>query len=236
MEFKEELKSVFANYNIDVTEKQCVLFEEYYKLIKEWNEKFNLTTILEQHDVIIKHFLDSFSLSKCADLKNKKICDVGSGAGFPSIPLKILDDSIEVWIIDSLNKRINFLTGLCEKLGINANLVHGRAEEFCLTKREYFDIVTARAVARLNILDELCMPLVKKDGYFLAMKSNEYTDELNEASKGIKILGGEIEDIFEYNLPYNDTLEYRNIIKIKKVNNTNIKYPREFAKIKKKPL
>ena len=232
----EKIKNIFKEYGFELSDDQYKKLDIYFTELVEVNKVMNLTGITDLEGVYIKHFLDSFSLSKCADLKNKKICDVGSGAGFPSIPLKILDDSIEVWIIDSLNKRINFLTGLCEKLGINANLVHGRAEEFCLTKREYFDIVTARAVARLNILDELCMPLVKKDGYFLAMKSNEYTDELNEASKGIKILGGEIEDIFEYNLPYNDTLEYRNIIKIKKVNNTNIKYPREFAKIKKKPL
>lgn len=231
-----KIKEIFKQYGFDLTDTQYEKLDIYYNYLVEINKVMNLTGITDLEGVYIKHFLDSINLMKCVDLKNKSLCDVGSGAGFPSIPLKILDDSIEVWIVDSLNKRINFLRELCDKLGIKVNLIHGRAEEFCEGKREYFDYVTARAVARLNILDELCIPLVKKNGYFLSMKSNEYLEELDEAKKGIKALGGHVEGVFEYELPYNNTLEYRNVIKIKKVENTDKKYPREFGKIKKKPL
>ena len=212
-------------------------FSLYYNYLVQENEKYNLTNITEKEEAYIKHFYDSIQLEKVIDLNNvSTLCDVGSGAGFPSIPLKILEDSLEVWIVDSLNKRINFLKELCDKLEIKVNLVCDRAEEFQKGKREYFDIVTARAVARLNILDELCMPLVKKDGYFLAMKASEYLEELEEAKKGINILGGKTEKVFDYNLPYNGDMEYRNVIVIKKIEHTNNKYPRDFAKIKKNPL
>ena len=232
----EQIKTVFHEYGFDLTEEQLNKFKIYFTYLIEVNQVMNLTAIIDLEGVYIKHFLDSLKVAHCLDLKNKTLCDVGSGAGFPSIPLKILDDSIDVWIVDALNKRINFLRNLTEKLGIKVNLVHSRAEDFCKEKREKFDIVCARAVARLNVLAELCLPLVKKGGYFLAMKSDNYQAELKEAEKGIKILGGEIKNIFEYRLPYQKVLEYRNVISVHKSGTCSLKYPRDFVKIKKKPL
>ena len=192
----------------------------------------NLTNITDEKEVYEKHFYDSIILTDILDTTNKSILDIGAGAGFPSIPIKIVDDSILVTVVDGLNKRIKFLDSLIEKLALNSiNLIHGRAEE--LDKSLEFDLVTARAVARLNILVELAIPFVKHGGYFVAYKSTNYESELLEAEKGITILGGQIESIYNYQV--NDEIVHSLII-IKKVKQTPKDYPRQFSKIKKAPL
>ena len=195
----------------------------------------NLTAITEREEVYIKHFLDSLFITKAIDItKPFSLCDVGSGAGFPSIPLAIVTNNAKVTIIDALNKRINFINDLAQKLNLdNVNAIHARAEDYAKEKREDFDYVTARAVARLNVLVELCLPLVKVGGLFIAMKTQD-EDELNEAKNAISILGGKIENIISFNLP-NDYGK-RSIIIIKKIKNTPSKYPRGFSKIKERPL
>ncbi|MCF7924540.1 MAG: 16S rRNA (guanine(527)-N(7))-methyltransferase RsmG [Candidatus Izimaplasma sp.] len=207
-------------------------FNIYYDYLIEQNKLMNLTGLTEINDVYYKHFYDSIYLSKVIDITNKDFLDLGAGAGFPSLPLKIINNNFNLTIVDSLNKRIEFLSRLIDKLSLkNIILIHGRAEE--LEKNKQFDIVSARAVARLNILLELAMPLIKINGLFIAYKSINYQEELVEAKKAISVLGGEIDRIVEYNL--SNDLKHVYII-IKKVQATPNKYPRPFAKIKKSPL
>lgn len=207
-------------------------FNIYYEYLIKENQHTNLTRITEINDVYYKHFYDSIVLSKYVDLKDKTFLDVGAGAGFPSVPLKIIEDSLNLTIVDSLNKRIKFLFNLTKELDINCcNLIHGRAEE--LGKREHFDFVTSRAVARLNILLELTLPYVKIGGYFVAYKSIKYNEELSEAMNAIKTLGGVLEKVEEYKI---SKTEKRVLIFIKKIKKTNNLYPRLFGKIKKNPL
>ncbi|MCR5113016.1 MAG: 16S rRNA (guanine(527)-N(7))-methyltransferase RsmG [Acholeplasmatales bacterium] len=232
MDFKSEL----GELNIDLNEKIESSFNLYYEKLVQVNEYMNLTAITERNEVYNKHFLDSLTILKA--LKDKKdftLCDVGSGAGFPSIPLAIVRDDVDVTIIDALNKRINFLNDLIGELGLsNAHAYHARAEEYQKTKRETFDVVTARAVARLNVLLELCMPLVKVGGLFIAMKGKDSNNELNEANKAISILGGRVKETITLELP--DSAGTRDIIVIEKIKECSSKYPRSFAKIKEKPL
>jgi len=207
-------------------------FEAYYEYLINQNEVMNLTTITEKDEVYIKHFYDSLWLTKVGSFVNAKLLDVGSGAGFPSIPLKIIDPTIKVVIIDALQKRIDFLSRLSEKLYITDNkLIHGRVEEYIM--KNFFDYVTARAVARLNILTELCLPFVKVGGKFIAMKSINYEEELAEAKHAIEKLGGELQEVIEY--PLDDDLNHVLIV-IKKVRNTTDFFPRNYSQIKKKPL
>ena len=207
-------------------------FYEYYKYLIEINEITNLTRITDLDSVYYKHFYDSIIISKYINIKNKNLLDVGAGAGFPSIPLKIIENSLNVTIIDSLNKRINFLESLVSKLDLNKiELIHGRAEEH--KKKNYYDIVTSRAVSKLNILSELTIPFVKIGGYFIAYKGSNYQEELEEATKGIERLGGKLEKVIEY--PINND-ETHVLILIKKIKNSDIKYPRNYGIIKKKPL
>ena len=196
----------------------------------------NLTAITEKEDVYRKHFLDSLEIVRALDQKDAyTLCDVGSGAGFPSIPLAIVDSNVNVTIIDALNKRIKFLNELINKLGLNnVNALHKRAEDYVKEVGASFDVVTARAVARLNVLVELCLPLVKVGGKFIAMKGSSGQDELEEARKGINILGGKIIDVIDVVLP--DEEEKRQLIIIYKEKETPKKYPRSFAKIKERPL
>jgi 16S rRNA (guanine527-N7)-methyltransferase len=196
----------------------------------------NLTAITEKEDVYRKHFLDSLEIVRALDQKDAyTLCDVGSGAGFPSIPLAIVDSNVNVTIIDALNKRIKFLNELTNKLGLNnVNALHKRAEDYVKEVGASFDVVTARAVARLNVLVELCLPLVKVGGKFIAMKGSSGQDELEEAKKGINILGGKIIDVIDVVLP--DEEEKRQLIIIYKEKETPKKYPRSFAKIKERPL
>ena len=207
-------------------------FNTYYEFLIQENKHTNLTRITEMNDVYYKHFYDSIVLSRYVDLKHKTFLDVGAGAGFPSVPLKSIEDSLNLTIIDSLNKRIKFLYNLTKELDINScNLIHGRAEE--LKQREHFDFVTSRAVARLNILLELTLPFVKENGYFIAYKSINYKDELDDAMNAIEILGGKLERVEEYKISEE---EKRVLIFIKKVKKTHNEYPRLFGKIKKNPL
>lgn len=224
-DFLKELKSL----NIELTDKQQEQFYKYYELLGKWNEVMNLTGITDYEGVYLKHFYDSLTLYKAYDFKQEiKLCDIGSGAGFPAIPLKIAFPNLEITIVDSLNKRIEFLNTVIKELGLsNIIAIHARAEEF--DKREYFDCVTSRALADINIGLELCMPLVKPNGYYLPMVVN-----YDLGSKTIEILGGNLEEKIEFNLPIENST--RRILKIKKVKSTPKKYPRCFAQIKKNPL
>ena len=207
----------------------------YADLLVEKNKVMNLTAITEPADIATLHFLDSVAMLTLADLKGKKMADVGTGAGFPGMPLKIVEPSLQLTLLDSLNKRIDFLKEVCADLGLNdVECVHGRAEEFAANHREGYDIVTSRAVANLQMLSELCLPLVKVGGYFLSMKAVDSEEEVNAAKNAIKTLGGQIEKVVDYAIP--GTEVRHRLIFIKKVKETPKKYPRAFAKIKKNPL
>lgn len=232
MNFKEDLKKI----NIELTNEASLNFEEYYKFLVEYNEHVNLTAITDYDGVYYKHFYDSLTLSLALDVtKPINLVDVGAGAGFPSIPNAIVFNNLNVTIIDALNKRINFLNELIAKLKLNnAKALHARAEEYAAFHREEADVVTARAVARLNILAELCIPLVKVGGLFVAMKSVESEQEFLEAKGAIKTLGAEHLKTISVELP--NQMGHREILVFKKVNKTHSKYPRQFSQIKNKPL
>jgi 16S rRNA (guanine(527)-N(7))-methyltransferase GidB len=232
---KEQFIQALKEKGIILTDKQIEQFEIYYQTLIEWNEKMNLTAITIKEEVYLKHFYDSLTVSFDYPLHQQKLCDIGAGAGFPSIPLKIVYPSLHVTIVDSLAKRIVFLNHLIQVLELeNVEAVHARAEEYALKHREDFDVVMARAVARLNILDELCLPLVKKNGYFIALKGLKAKEELQEAQKGIQLLGGKVEKEVDFLLT--DENDHRSHIYIQKIKATPMKYPRAFAKIKKNPL
>ena len=231
MDFNKLLKEI----NVVLSERQLEQFAIYFKFLVEYNEFVNLTAITEEEDVYIKHFYDSILLSKIIDLNSvSNLCDVGAGAGFPSIPLKILYPKLNVTIVDGLDKRIKFLSLLTEKLRIQGvDLVHGRAEEYAKDHRESFDLVTARAVARFNILNELCIPLVKVGGYFISMKGKNAQEEIIEGNS-LQLLNGKILKQEEYFLPREESK--RVLILIEHFKECPKKYPRAFASIKKNPL
>ena len=207
----------------------------FSELLVEKNKVMNLTAITEPADIATLHFLDCASLLPLAEWKGKTVVDVGTGAGFPGMPLRILEPSIRLTLLDSLNKRIDFLQDVCEDLGLtDVACVHGRAEEFAAHRRESFDIAVSRAVANLQMLSELCLPLVKVGGCFLSMKSVDSDQELEAAKKAISLLGGEISRVKDYAIPGTDV--HHRLILIKKIKETPKKYPRAFAKIKKNPL
>lgn len=206
----------------------------YGELLIEKNKVMNLTAITEPKDVATLHFLDCAALLTLTDFKGRKVADIGTGAGFPGMVLKIVEPEMDITLLDSLNKRIDFLKEVCAELNVDADCVHGRAEEFAAEHRESYDIVTSRAVANLRMLSELCLPLVKVGGYFLAMKSVESDGEIDEAKKAIATLGGRVEKCVDYAIPSTD-VRHR-LVFIKKVAETPKKYPRAFAKIKKSPL
>lgn len=232
MNFNDELTKLNISVNDDILNK----FNTYYDKLIEVNSYMNLTAITDHDEVYLKHFLDSLTIVNALDLsKEFTICDVGAGAGFPTLPLAIVANNAKVTIIDALNKRIKFLNDLINQLGLdNIKAYHKRAEEYVKEAAESFDYVTARAVARLNVLSELCLPLVKLGGYFIAMKGSSGKEELQEAQKAIKILGGQLENVITFELP--DDAGKREILVIKKVSKTPAKYPRAFAKIKERPL
>ena len=232
MDFKQEL----LNLGIELTESQENKFLTYYTELVRVNEYMNLTAITEKEEVYRKHFLDSLEIVRA--IKNEEsytLCDVGSGAGFPSIPLAIVDGKVNVTIIDALNKRINFLNELTNKLELsNVKALHKRAEDYVKEVGASFDVVTARAVARLNVLVELCLPLVKVGGVMIAMKGSGGNEELAEAKKGIQILGGKVLEVIDVELPLES--DKRQLIIIYKEKETPKKYPRSFQKIKERPL
>jgi 16S rRNA (guanine527-N7)-methyltransferase len=223
---------------ISLSPNQIEQFELYFQLLVEWNEKMNLTAITEKEEVYLKHFYDSISAAFYVDLsKPLSICDVGAGAGFPSIPLKICFPNLRVTIVDSLQKRITFLNELANQLKLeNVFFYHDRAETFGQNTqfREQFDLVTARAVARLSVLSELCLPLAKVDGMFVAMKGASAKEELSQGQAAIKILGGELMEEYQFQLPTEQS--ERSIFIINKVKKTPKKYPRKPGTPNKLPL
>lgn len=230
LEFINKLKEK----GIVLNEQQIQQFKQYFEILVEWNEKMNLTAITDVKGVYLKHFYDSLTIAFDFEFKDQSIVDVGAGAGFPSVPLKIVYPDLKVTIVDSLTKRITFLNHLFKELGLqNCKAISARAEDYAKDNRQKANIVMARAVARLNILDELCLPLVNVDGYFLALKGLKAKEELDEAKKGIELLGGKVEKVIDFTLTNDD---HRSNIIIKKVKDTPVKYPRMFGKIKKQPL
>lgn len=224
---------LFKKYELDLPSEVYDKLEIYADFLVKYNENVNLTAITDGREIFVKHFLDSILLLKYVDIpSNSSIIDVGTGAGFPSVPMKIYRPDLKITLLDSLNKRINFLQQLCEMTQIDAEFIHGRAEDYGKESpyREKFDFSCARAVANLSVLSEYCIPFVKIGGYFLSMKGpNEIIDESNKA---VELLGGKIKSDIQYSLE-NDT---RRIIAIEKISQTPTKYPRNSSQIKKKPL
>ena len=207
----------------------------YYEYLEEMNQVMNLTAISGEEDVARLHFLDCAALLGLADFAGKKVIDVGTGAGFPGLALKIACPAMELTLLDSLDKRINFLKNTCEKLGFDdVTCIHSRAEEIPAGFRQGFDFALSRAVARLNLLCELCLPYVKKGGAFIAIKGSDLEEELAEAQRCIRTLGGQVEQKIDYTIPGTDVTHSALIIR--KVADTPAKYPRRWAQIKKSPL
>ena len=230
-EFINELKKI----DIILTQNQINKFKIYYEYLIEYNKHTNLTSITTKEDVYLKHFYDSCLLTKTIDFNNiNTMLDIGCGAGFPGIVIKILFPNIKLTLLDSNNKKTKFCESLSTLLELdNVEIVNKSAEEYIIEKREYFDIVSARAVKNLPVLIELSIPYVKQNGYFIAMKS-DYEEELNNSKNGIKVLEAEYIKTININLPNNTGI--RNFILIKKINKTNPKYPRNYSQIIKKPL
>lgn len=223
---------------ISLSPEQMEQYETYYSTLVEWNEKMNLTAITEKSEVYLKHFYDSITAAFYFDFnKPLHLCDVGAGAGFPSLPIKIAFPHLHVTIVDSLNKRISFLEHLSKKLGLkNVSFIHDRAETFGQKKehREAYDLVTARAVARLSVLSELCLPLVKVGGTFVALKGASAEEELTAGKKAITILGGKLDKTYSFLLPEEES--ERNIMIINKEKSTPKKYPRKPGTPNKTPI
>ena len=229
--FIEELKKM----DIELTDNQLKQLEKYYELLVEWNEKFNLTNITDKEQVYLKHFYDSITLDKIINLKEQdSLCDIGTGAGFPGLVLKIVFPNLKVTLVDSLNKRIIFLNEVIKELKLsNIEVYHDRAEDFARKNIEKFDIVTARAVAHLSVLLEYSIPMVKINKYFIAMKANIET-EIEESSNALEKLDSKIIKIDRFQLPIEES--NRTIIKVEKLRKTNKKFPRKNSEIKKKRL
>ncbi len=234
----DQFTAMLAEKGIALSAQQLEQFEAYYETLVEWNSKMNLTAITDKEEVYLKHFYDSITAAFYYDFsKPVRLCDVGAGAGFPSIPLKIAFPQIEVTIVDSLNKRITFLTHLAQVLQLeNVHFLHDRAEVLGTNPehRERYDIVTARAVARMSVLSEFCLPLVTVGGHFVAMKAALANEELTAGKKAISLLGGKLEDSFTFTLPVEHS--ERTIFMIKKEKQTPKKYPRKPGMPGKSPL
>lgn len=232
----EKIKDICAEFGAEITPEKAEKLNLYGNLLLEWNEKINLTAITDPTDIVIKHFLDCILFLKHTYIpQNAKVIDVGTGAGFPGVVLKIMREDIDLTLLDGLNKRLVFLLDVLEKLGLTAQTVHARAEEAGKKSafREQYDIATARAVARLNILAEYCLPFVKVGGEFVAMKGPAAEEEMKDGARSLSLLGGGKPKIICETLPTNDE---RSFIITKKISQTAPKYPRISAKISKQPL
>lgn len=237
MEFKEALITKGTRVGLAFTATQIEQFEKYYEMLVETNKVMNLTALTEPEDVAVKHMIDSLLVYKKEEFHGKTLADVGTGAGFPGIPLKIYDTTIKLTLIDSLAKRLKFLEGVIKALNLaDVKLVHARAEDAGqdLQLREKFQITTARAVANLPVLAEYCLPLTKVGGKFYALKGNKYEEEAEAGQKAVKLLGGNIQLIQEVHLP--DLEDTRAIITVKKIKSTPKQYPRKAGTASKKPL
>lgn len=235
---KEAFYQALENQGISLSDFQKAQFETYFQTLVEWNEKMNLTAITDEEEVYLKHFYDSVTAAFYMDFNQPlHICDVGAGAGFPSIPLKIVFPELKVTIVDSLKKRISFLNHLATQLELSdVAFYHDRAENFGKNAkfREQYDVVTARAVARLSVLSELCLPLAKVGGTFLVMKASGFQDEMEDAAFAVQFLGGEVRNVEAFSLPEEDS--ERNIAIIDKRRKTPKKYPRKAGTPNKSPL
>ena len=234
----EEFYTHLADLGFPLTDRQKEQYERYFELLVEWNEKINLTAITDKDEVYLKHFYDSIAPILQGLIENQpiRLLDIGAGAGFPSLPMKILFPELDVTIIDSLNKRINFLHLLAEELGLSGvHFYHGRAEDFAQDKafRAQFDIVTARAVARMQVLSELTIPYLKVGGRLLALKASNAPEELEEAKNALNLLFSKVEDNLQYELPNGDP---RYITLVEKKKETPNKYPRKAGMPNKRPL
>lgn len=231
-------KDIFIQHGIDITPNQLQLFDKYRNLILEYNKVMDITNITDEEGMYIKHFLDSVLIKNSnINFNNVKLIDIGTGGGFPGIPLKIIYPSVNITLLDSLNKRVNFLNNVVKELDLrDVETIHGRAEEFARkdSYREVYDIAVSRAVAQLSTLIEYCLAYVKVGGYFISMKGPNYKEELKQASNSLKVMGGKVTDIIEYSLPNNNG--DRTIIVIKKICSTPKKYPRGQGKPRNMPL
>ena len=237
MMFVDELQAAAEKFNVGLNDEQLKQFDTFYRLVVEWNEKINLTTITEPSDFAVKHIIDSISIWNDDKFRNvESVIDVGTGAGFPGIPLKIYRPNIKVTLLDSLAKRINFLKAAVEELGLEeVSFIHSRAEDAAHNSalRENFDLAVSRAVAKLNILADYCMPFVRLGGYFAALKGSNFTEELQDAKSAIKVLGGKDVECIGIKLPNDNE---RNLIYIKKTSKIADKYPRKAGIPERKPL
>lgn len=230
----DKFSEIFAHYGFEITEKKYSDFSLYARLLVEWNEKINLTAITDPEGITVKHFLDCVLMLKYAEIaQNSALIDVGTGAGFPAVPLKICRNDIDVTLLDSLNKRLIFLDEVAQELKMPMKTVHFRAEEGAKRPelRENFDVATARAVAALPVLYEYCLPYVKVGGQFIALKGPN--EDYRAANSALKLLGGELAEVKEYSLPNGDG---RMLIVAKKISQTSSKYPRNSSQISKKTL
>ncbi len=236
--FTELMREELSEFSIELSEHQLHQFYQYFELLVEWNKVMNLTAITELEDVVTKHFVDSLSLVKAvSDLSDEKILDMGTGAGFPGIPLKIAFPKLKITLLDSLNKRINFLNEVIGQLQLGEiEAVHGRAEDYGRDKlyREQYDYCVSRAVANLSTLSEYCMPYVKIGGAFIPYKSGKIEEELNQAKGAVKLLGGKIEEVVTFLLPKTDV--ERSFVIVRKTEGTSKKYPRKAGLPGKEPL
>ncbi len=235
-EFCERIQELSKKIDVEIDEKTCNKLYIYMNLLLEWNEKINLTAITDKNEIILKHFIDSFTINKFLK-KGSKVLDIGTGAGFPGLAIKIIRPEIKVVLMDSLNKRISFLNEVIQSLKLNdIETFHSRAEEMAKNNefREKFDIVTSRAVAKLNVLSEYMLPYTKINGKCICMKGPNVEEEVKESEKAIKILGGKIENVDKIILPESNF--ERNIIIINKISNTPLKYPRKSGTPSKEPL
>ena len=223
---------------ITLNERQKQQFDKYYEMLVEWNKVMNLTGITEYDEVNLKHFTDSLTIARTQEMqKVQSVIDIGTGAGFPGIPLKIAFPHLKVVLLDSLNKRIKFLDAVIEELGLeNISTIHGRAEDFARQAeyREKYDLCVSRAVANLATLSEYCLPYIRVGGMFVSYKSGNIDKEISESEKAVQILGGELEDIYKFQLPGTDI--GRSFVKINKIKSTGKKFPRKAGLPSKEPL